>query len=60
MLKSFKESHAKDLEKLAVDRQCQSEKKETDDLVNKVSCRSVSAGLSGEVVQRLDPTGSPV
>jgi hypothetical protein len=32
--KSFKESHVKDLEKLVADRQCQTEKKATDDLVN--------------------------
>ena len=34
MVNSFKESHAKDLEKLAADRQRQAEKKATDDLVN--------------------------
>jgi len=34
MVKSFKESHAKDLEKLAADRQRQAEKKATEDLVN--------------------------
>ena len=34
MVKSFKESHAKDLEKLAADRQRQAEKKVTEDLVN--------------------------
>ena len=34
MVKSFKESHAKDLEKLAADRQRQSGKKATEDLVN--------------------------
>ena len=34
MVKSFKESHVKDLEKLAADRQCQEEKTTTDDLVN--------------------------
>ncbi len=34
MVKSFKESHAKDLEKLATDRQCQEAKTATDDLVN--------------------------
>ncbi len=33
MVKSFKESHAKDLEKLAADRQRQAERKATDDLV---------------------------
>jgi uncharacterized BrkB/YihY/UPF0761 family membrane protein len=34
MVKSFKESHVKDLEKLAADRQRQEAKKATDDLVN--------------------------
>ena len=34
MVKSFKESHAKDLEKLAADRQRQAEKKAKEDLVN--------------------------
>jgi hypothetical protein len=34
MVKSFKESHEKDLEKLTADRQCQVGKKATDDLVN--------------------------
>ena len=34
MVKSFKESHAKELEKLAADRQREAEKKATDDLVN--------------------------
>jgi hypothetical protein len=34
MVKSFKESHVKDLEKLVADRQCEVEKKATDDLVN--------------------------
>jgi hypothetical protein len=34
MVKSFKESHAKDLEKLTVDHQCQEAKTSTDDLVN--------------------------
>jgi hypothetical protein len=33
MVKSFKESHAKDLEKLAADRQRQAEKKVTEDLI---------------------------
>ena len=41
MVKSFKESHAKDLEKLAADRQRQAEKKVTEDLVN---ARHVSDG----------------
>jgi hypothetical protein len=34
MVKSFKESHAKDLEKLAVDRQREAKKKATDDLLD--------------------------
>ena len=34
MVKSFKESHAKDLEKLAADRQREAEKKATDDLLD--------------------------
>jgi hypothetical protein len=34
MVKLFKESHAKDLEKLAADRQREAEKKATDDLLN--------------------------
>ena len=34
MVKSFKESHAKDLEKLAADRQGETEKKAIDDLVD--------------------------
>ena len=34
MVKEFKESHAKDLEKLGVDRLCESENKATDDLSN--------------------------
>ena len=34
MVKSFKESHVKDLEKLAADRQRETEKKARDDLYN--------------------------
>jgi hypothetical protein len=34
MVKSFKETHAKDLEKLAADRQRESQKKVRDDVVN--------------------------
>ena len=34
MVKSFKESHAKDLEKLAADRQREAEKKARDDLLD--------------------------
>ena len=34
MVKTFKESHAKDLEKLAADRQREAEKRATDDLVD--------------------------
>jgi hypothetical protein len=34
MVKLFKESHAKDLEKLAADRQSEAGKKATDDLLN--------------------------
>jgi len=34
MVQSFKESHAKDLEKLVADRKCQAAKTATDDLVN--------------------------
>ncbi len=40
MVKSFKESHVKDLEKLPVDRQCQEAKTSTDDLV-KISKHTV-------------------
>jgi hypothetical protein len=36
MVKSFKESHVKDLEKLVADRQCQEEKRATDDLLDTV------------------------
>ena len=50
MVKSFKESHAKDLEKLAADLQCQSEKKATEDLVNTPKHTVLSmAGLTSEV-----------
>ena len=34
MVKEFKESHAKEIEKLAADRLCETEKKATDDVVN--------------------------
>ncbi len=34
MVKSFKESHEKDLEKLAADRQHEAQKKATDDLLD--------------------------
>ena len=50
MVKSFKESHAKDLEKLAADRQCQAEKKVTEDLVNAPKHTVLSmAGLTSAV-----------
>ena len=34
MVKAFKESHVKDLEKLVADRLCETENKVTDDLTN--------------------------
>ena len=50
MVKSFKESHAKDLEKLAADRQRQAEKKATEDLVNAPQHTVLSmAGLTSAV-----------
>ena len=50
MVKSFKESHAKDLEKLAADRQRQAEKKVTEDLVNAPKHTVLSmAGLTSAV-----------
>jgi hypothetical protein len=50
MVKSFKESHAKDLEKLAADRQRQAGKKVTEDLVNAPKHTVLSmAGLTSAV-----------
>ncbi len=50
MVKSFKESHAKDLEKLAPDRQREAEKTATDDLVNTPKHTVMSmVGLTSQV-----------
>ena len=50
MVKSFKESHAKDLEELAADRQREAEKKATDDLLDSPKHTVLSmAGLTSAV-----------